>query len=145
MHFPISIGLHRSRILDVVVLLFVLIASAAICFFPVSALIRMALFTLVCLLAVLAWRQLSPTIACLRLERGGEIAISGAGGDAFEIAKILNSATVHPWLTVFRLKTQGSLLYNVIITVDSLSASDFRRLRIFLRWRADFSAPDDGA
>ena len=145
MQFPITIGLHRSRILDSVILLFVLIASAAILSFPVSAPIRIVLLGLVGLLMVLAWQQLSPTISRLRLERGGEITISGAGSDVFEVTKILHSATVHPWLTVFRLKTQEGRLYTVIVAVDSLKASDFRSLRIFLRWRADFSMPDDHA
>ena len=145
MQFPINIGLRRSRILDAVILLFVLIASAAILSFPVPAPIGIALLGLVGLLMVLAWQQLSPTISRLRLERGGEITISVAGSDVCVVTKILHSATVHPWLTVFRLKTNEGRLYIVIVTVDSLKASDFRRLRVFLRWRADFSVPDDDA
>ena len=145
MQFPITIGLHRSRILDAVILLLALIAGAAILAFPTTMWIQIALLVVDSLVAALAWQQLTPRISRLRLERSGEIAISDTGSDAFEGAKILHSATVHPGLTVFRFKTCDALVYTVIVTVDSLKAADFRCLRVFLRWRAEFSLPDDDA
>lgn len=145
MQFPIIIGLHRSRILDAAILLLALIASAGILAFPTAAPIQMVLLVVVFLVTILAWQQLSNRIFQLRLDRSGEIAISGAGSNVFEATKILHSATVHPWLTAFRLKTCDGLVYAVIVTVDSLKASDFRRLRVFLLWRAEFSVSDDDA
>lgn len=61
------------------------------------------------------------------------------------MAELMPSAIVHPWLTVVRLKTDGGGMCRLIATVDNLDREDFRRLRVFLRWQADFSVPDDDA
>ncbi len=143
MQLPITIGLHRSRILDVLIFLFALIGSGANLAFSSKPLIQFLLLILVWAVSALAWRQLSTHVSQLRLGSNGEIALLRPGNDAFEAAHILSAATVHPWLTVFRLETVAGPAYTVIVTVDSLKADNFRRLRVFLRWRADFSVPDD--
>lgn len=48
-------------------------------------------------------------------------------------------------MTVVKLKTEEACSKALIATVDSLNRQDFRRLRVFLRWQADFSAPNDDA
>jgi hypothetical protein len=140
---PITIGLHRSRILDVLIFIFALIGSGANLAFSIKPLIQFVLLILVWAVSALAWRQLSTQVSQLRLGRNGEIALLRAGSDVFEAANIMSAATVHPWLTVFYLKTAAGPAYTLIVTVDSLKADNFRRLRVFLRWRADFSVPDD--
>jgi len=70
--------------------------------------------------------------------------ISLAAGDGdFVPAQLLPGAAVHPWLTVLRLRNAAGRVCVLCLTVDSLKKEDFRRLRVFLRWRADFSGADD--
>lgn len=61
------------------------------------------------------------------------------------MAELMPGAIVHPWLTVVRLKTDGGRMCTLIATVDNLEREDFRRLRVFLRWQADFSVRGDDA
>ena len=145
MQFPITIGLRRSHFLDVFVALSALIASGAALAFPRSASIQALILFLVGLAAALAWRQLSPRLSAIRLERSGEVSLLRLSGNDFIFAKVLPGATVHPWLAVVRFRADDGLNYTLMLTVDSLKAADFRHLRVFLRWRADFSGPGDDA
>ena len=145
MQFPITIGLHRSRFLDAFVVFAALLAGVAVLMFPQPALIQVVLIVLIASLAVLAWRQLTPKISALRLEQSGEISLLRIGESDLIPAKILPGATVHPGLSVVRFKPDDGRVFAQIVTVDSLNAPDFRRLRVFLRWRADFSELNDDA
>lgn len=143
MQFPITIGLHRSRFLDAGVLLVALLATATSFAFPRSTAIQWSIFVIIWLLAGLAWRRLSPTLSAIRLERNGEIGIALPGQSEFSLAKILPVVTVHPWLTVVGLIAESGVRHALVVTVDSLESPDFRRLRVFLRWRANLNATDD--
>lgn len=143
MQFPITIGLHRSHFLDAFVVLSALLASSAAFIFPVSAPIQTAILFMICLFSALAWHHLTPQFTAIRLEYSGEISILRTESPEFAPTEILPGATVHPWLTVLRLKVAGKSPIALIVTVDSLKAVDFRRLRLFLRWRADFSGLND--
>ncbi len=143
MQFPITIGLHRSRFLDGFVFLSSLLACAAVFAFPRSTLIQGTILCVVCLFAIFTWRRLSPKVSAIRLEPSGEISLLYPADQAFVQAEILPGATVHPWLTVVRLKTEEKPPLALIVTVDSLKAKNFRRLRVFLRWRADFNGLND--
>ena len=145
MQFPITIGLHRSHFLDAVLLL---VASCAI---GVSLVIRQsialhaALVIAICLLYGLAWWQLAPKFSAIRLERSGQIFIRDNSENDFVATQLLPGATVHPWLTVTRLKTDDERCHTLIVAVGSINRQDFRRLRVFLRWQADFNVADDDA
>lgn len=143
MQLPITIGLRRSRTLDALILIGALIASGANLALPAKPLTQLVLLILVWAVSALAWRQLSMQVSQLQLGRNGEISLLRWGNDVFEAANIVSAATVHPWITIFRLKTAAGPTYTVIVAVDSLKADTFRHLRVFLRWRADFSEPDD--
>ena len=145
MQFPITIGLRRSRFLDVFVGLSALLASSTAFMFPVTTPIQSATLCTICLFAALAWRRLTPHVTAIRLECSGGISVLHAESPEFVPTEILPGATVHPWLTVVRLKLAEKSHFALIVTVDSLKAADFRRLRVFLRWRADFSGLNDGA
>lgn len=145
MQFPITIGLHRSRFMDAIVLMMALLATAAIIGFPRAPSIQAVLLLVTWALAILAWRQLKPTIKAIRLERNGHLLIARSGETEFSPAEPEPGATVHPWLTVLRLKTEDGLCTTLIAAVDSLKREDFRLLRMFLRWQAKFSAPGDDA
>ena len=139
MQFPINIGLRRSRFLEAAVVSITLLASAVTPALPWSTAARATSFLLVLISAGLAWQRLGPTLSTIRLERAGQILVAVAGDAEFAEAELLAGATVHPWLTVVRLKTQDERMHLLIVAVDTMKPEDFRRFRIFLRWQADAS------
>jgi toxin CptA len=86
-------------------------------------------------------RQLEPKLGVLKVDRDG--AISGAPNANHELIPLyaLPGAIVHPWLTVVHFRDDDATRYVVIATVDSMHPDDFRRFRVFLRWRVKFAEP----
>lgn len=145
MQFPITIGLHRSRILDLALLVVALVLGATVLALPAGFPLRLACLVVICLLAVQIWRRLSPRLSAVRLEKAGQLSVVPEGAEEFLAASLLPGATVHPWLCVARLQSDDGRIYTLIVAPDSASRQDCRRLRVFLRWRADFSGLGDGA
>lgn len=145
MQLPITFGLHRSRLLDSFVLLTALLASLVVMAFPQSMPMHGAMLLAIWYCGAHTWRRLSPQCAAIHLERTGHLSVALAGMEEFSMAELMPGAIVHPWLTIARLKTDGERVCTLIATIDNLEAEDFRRLRVFLRWQADFSAPNDDA
>lgn len=145
MQFPIMIGLHRSRFMDLGLLFVALLASVAALAFPQTTTIQFSVCAAIWVAAGLAWRELTPKFSAIRLERSGQVFVALNGKSEFLAAEILPGATVHLWMTVVKLKTEEAGSKALIATVDSLNRQDFRRLRVFLRWQAEFSAPNDDA
>lgn len=141
MQLPITIGLHRSRIGDGILLLVGTLATVAWCFWP--QVFAMHLASVVLILAGLWFvrRQLEPSLRVLRMDRAGGISGSSGPGDGLETLHPLSGAIVHPWLTVVRFRDDRGRRYVVFATVDSMSPDDFRRFRVFLRWRVKFTEP----
>lgn len=139
------IGLHRSRILAGLVAISAIVAAAALSMLPRSTQ-NLPVFWLLWLFAcLLAIHGLRPVRYVIRLERSGSVSLQNGPDTVWEEAKFGATLFVHPWLTVFRLQTTAGAARTIVVTVDSLPAEDFRRLRVFLRWRLSVSAPDDGA
>ena len=145
MQFPITIGLRRSRFLDVGLISVALLASGVTLKFPQTTTVQLSIFTAIWVLAGGALWQLSPKFSKIRLERSGQVSVICRGESDFSSADFLPGATVHSWLTVLRLKTEAGDTRVLIAAVDSLKRQDFRRLRIFLRWQVDFNASNDDA
>ena len=145
MRLPITIGLHRSRFLDAFILLAAVSASTIALAWPRWTVLQAVVLAAIWMLAASAWNRLSPRVTAIRLEADGGFSVRRVDGESFAAATLLPGATVHPWLTVVRLRSGDVRFGTVIAAVDSLSNEDFRRLRIFLRWRATFSGPGDGA
>lgn len=139
MQFPITIGLRRSRFLGLALVATVLLAVGMVMAMPWSIGTRVAICLSVSMTALFAGRQLGNLPSAIRLEQSGNILLAPCGTEQFIDADLLPGATVHPWLTVARLKTEeGQFL--LIVAVDSMKQEDFRRLRVFLRWRTEISA-----
>lgn len=138
MQFPITIGLHRSYFLDVVILLSAMLASAtALLWLPFS--MALPYLALIVLLSILAFRGLAMPIHALRLERGGQISVLPSAESECCPVELLPNAIVHPWVTVLHLRFPDETVKALVITAGCLSAHDFRRLRVFLRWQAEFT------
>lgn len=145
MQLPITIGLRRSFFLDFLVALVAGLAILCVLAFPASGLVRMAGLLVVAIFAIFAWRGLSPKFSTIRLESKGQLSVFSSHAAEFVAVELQPGVTVHPWLSVVRLKTDGGRIACLILARDSLAPEDFRRLRVFLRWRADFSAVDAAA
>ena len=141
MQLPIVIGLHRSRFLGAALVAVTALASVATLALPWAPVVRVANLAAIVIVAGLAWRRLAPGVSAIRLEQAGKIFLAATGNSEFVEAELLAGATVHPWLTVIRLKTADQGKHILIVAVDSMKPEDFRRLRVFLRWRAEFSVP----
>jgi len=138
---PMVIGLHRSRFLRVALVAVAALAGVATLALPSAPDVRVVNFAAIVIVAGLAWRRLGLGISAIKLEQDGQISLAATGDYEFIEADLLAGATVHPWLTVIRLKTADQRQHLLIVAVDSMKAEDFRRLRVFLRWRAEFSVP----
>jgi len=139
--FPITIGLHRSRFLGRALVLLALLACGVTLALPWPTAVRAGSLMLVLIVGYFVWRRLEPELSAIRLEKTGQVLVTVAGSSEFADAELLAGATVHPWLTIVRLKTSDGRTHLALAAVDTMNIEDFRRLRVFLRWRAQFSVP----
>lgn len=137
MQFPVLIGLRRSFLLPVTGLSLLLPVLPLVFLAPHPLPWRIA-YLLCCLLVLLAAARswLRPPTA-LALLADGRVRLAGEETGR----QVLGGTCIHPWLTVFRLENGQKRPLTVIVTVDSLNREDFRRLRVFLRWRLPLNAP----
>lgn len=139
MQLPITIGLHRSFLLTGGIGLSHA-AAALIMFLPNWPVAAVTLATILVLgsAAWSVWRCRSEVVA-LRLLADGRLEYRRQGEKTFALAELQPTATVHPLLTVLRLKVANATL-SVVVAPDSGRIEELRQLRIWLRWRADFKA-----
>ena len=145
MQFPITLGLHRSLFLDRALFGLMLGGSLVILFYPRDTGLQALLLAIFWGIGIHAWRQLEPAVSALRLARDGSLQALLAGETDYQPVFCLPGATVHPWLSVLRLKLASNRKATLLIAVDSTNPEDFRRLRVFLRWRVEFNDPVDAA
>lgn len=141
MQFPIFIGLRRSLFLDLSVLIGASLSSAVVLAFHAEYRIQAVLLIAIWIVAFLAMRRLKPRLQSIRLERAGNIFAVLPGESLFVRMELEPLATVHPWLTVIRLKTETGDRYTTVIGADSLDSTNFRRLRLFIRWQKNVGSP----
>jgi len=142
--FPIAIGLRRSRFLAVVLLLGHCLGLLGVCLppWPFEAVVILS-FAIV-LLALVAWWRFRQREFELRLFADGRVEWRYCGESVFQPARIPRGVFVHPWLSVFALDTGGRVSWHPVFP-DSASPDDFRRLRLWLRWRQCDAARTSGA
>lgn len=74
-------------------------------------------------------------IVALELAADGSLTFRTRRGEWHE-GRLLDSSFVTPYLTVLNVAAAGSALTrHVVILADSVAPDDFRRLRVWLRWR----------
>ena len=143
MQFPVVIGLRRSRISDVVILILAILGTLSIFYFSRTLLIQSGMLFVTWFFAFLAWINLAPFFPAIRLERNGHIFATSKEGVGFSQVTMQPYSLVHSWLTIVRLKTELGHIRTLVITGDSITNTEFRYLRMFLRWKAEFNAPGD--
>lgn len=133
MQFPITIELHRSRTLSLLLLLLHFLAAASL--LALSLPLVLSVFFLVPL-AVSACFVFRPRkILALRLFERGQLDCRMFGG-GWLVATILPETTVFDRLVVLRLRINEEPGVNSLVLItDHFSLDDFRILRLWLRWR----------
>lgn len=140
MQLPIQIELHRSRLLFAVLVLFHAVAAVCVLVlpwpWPARSLAGVPLLSLWFL-----WRRQFP-IAALRLGRRGELHCLLPDGERVSAA-IAPESTVFEHLVVLRLTFDDSKsACSLALVSDSMPEGQFRRLRVWLRWRASVSGDE---
>ena len=83
-----------------------------------------------------AWRAWPFSINALQFERDGLVIAQYRNGQLLQ-ARVLASSFVAPYLTIVLLQPAGAWwVRSVVVVPDCLPAETFRRLRIWLKWRA---------
>lgn len=81
------------------------------------------------------------SIVALEVREDGEIACQTRSGEWIE-CELLPSTYVTPRVTVINLRPhRGWLSRRVILVRDNVDARDFRRLRMWLRWKRGIASP----
>ena len=93
--------------------------------------------SLIYLLARDALLHATHSIVALEIRDGGEISIQTRTGKWIECG-LLGSTYVSPRLTIVSIRPQGGWASrHVILVPDNVDPRDFRRLRMWLRWKRD--------
>lgn len=87
-----------------------------------------------------ALRRGGKAIVALELAEDGRLSFQTRAGEWHE-ATLLESSFVAPYLTVLNLQLDGQrFLRYVVIVPDAIGTEDFRRIRVWLRWRKEHRA-----
>jgi toxin CptA len=82
-----------------------------------------------------ASRSASGALTSIELRPDGSAAVENRNGRRSEV-RVLGSSFVSPILTILNLTVAGvSLPRSLVVAPDALTADEFRRLRVWLRWR----------
>ena len=120
-------------------------AAFLILFSPWVWFFRGLLLVALLIVTLISQRKLINPIRGLMLSNEGSLSVRFRGReDGFFPVRVLPGATVHPLLVVFRIECEGHESF-LIITPDCIDAKDFRRLRVWLKWRAIFGVKDGAA
>ena len=147
---PQYFRLHPSRWQRRLLVLLLMLSGVLLLAYPAHVLLRLvALVALVlwgCRLLRRAARGNARETLTLEITDAGCFALQCAAGGDFLAARCLPALTVHPWLTVLRLELLVSRQrVSLVLTSDRLSAEEFRRLRVLLRWRRELSVSGGAA
>lgn len=82
------------------------------------------------------FRSLPHSLTALRLDEEGGCEFQARSGD-WQSAKLLGSSFVTPYLTVLNLEAGSWFARHLVILPDAVNADDFRRLRVWLKWRTE--------
>ncbi len=138
MQFPIAIALRRSRLLRVLTVVLHGLAAASLFVLPWPLSIRCLLLAI---LAVSLWRQIFRTsrVVGLCLAASGELSCQLASGEQVFV-RVQPDSVVFSQLLVLRVRDgESGRLETLALLPDSMPSEQFRVLRLWLRWRADFS------
>ena len=141
-----TISVSPSVRLAVVLCVGHLAAASVLWLLPVPVLLKGALtlaiaLSLVYFLARDAALHSAKAIVALELKEGGGIAFRTRDG-VWVDSELAGSSYVSPALTIVVLKPRGKgWAWRVILLPDCVDARDYRRLRIWMRWKHEGEKP----
>ena len=135
MRFPVSIKLHRSHQLSLLLVLFHAIAAGCVIVLPRALPVGAVLLVPVCLSL---WFALRPgRIVGLRIFARDRLDCHLAD-DTYVAVKVLPDSTVFFRLIVLRLRIgEEQRVSSLTLLPDQMSAEQFRLVRLWLRWHAE--------
>lgn len=129
----LALTIAPSRALRHAVAALHLLAGAAVLLADLPAWLAGLLLVAVAASLARAWRPPAP--ATLRCRADGSLALHA--GDDWQAVELLPDSLVLAWLAVLRYRRAGGRgTHALVILPDGLAADDFRRLRVWLKWRA---------
>jgi toxin CptA len=134
------ISVKSSVLISIAVCLVHLAAGVVLWLVPIpvvgQAVLSFAIaFSLIFFMARDAGLHAANSIVALELRDSGEIALQLLKGEWFD-CELLGSSFVSPQMTVINLLPRGRRFSRRLILVpDNVDPRDFRRLRIWLRWK----------
>jgi len=128
-----------SRMLATLLLIGHLSVAALLFYLDLSLVWKAAVLALLMVSIVyeirVALRLGSSAVVALRIARGETLSIRSRDGE-WRDGEVLGSTTVTAFLTVINLRVNGERrMRNVVILPDCMAGEDYRRLRVWLRWR----------
>lgn len=136
MNQPIEISLRASRLLAMILAVAHLLALAISWMLTLHWTMRLGLSAMVAISAALTLRRLlNADIDAIRVNVKGEFSARDGGGEWLDAA-VLGDSFVAPYLTLLHLKLHDKPGRRYVILVpDAVAADEFRRLRVWLKWR----------
>jgi toxin CptA len=135
--FPIDIELRRSRLLFVLTVSLHALAAGSLLLLPWPPWPR---YLLLATLVLSAWWTWQPSkVVGLQLAASGDLTCLLAGGGRLS-PLVQPDSVVFKQLVVLRVRDRETgRIDSLALLPDSMSAAQFRLLRLWLRWRVDAS------
>lgn len=135
MQFPVSIELHRSRFLSLLLVLSHALAFACVLVLPWPWPWRLLLLALIGASFWRAWRPSAFRVLCLCGADRLDCCLADGSRAALEVQA---DSTVFRLLIVLRLRIgDEKRISSLTLLPDQMSSEQFRALRLWLRWHAE--------
>ncbi|MDO9226990.1 MAG: protein YgfX [Pseudomonadota bacterium] len=133
---PLLLDTHASRVARRLALALHLAALAALLLARLPPIVWAAGLALLAMSLTLSTRR--PDLPRLRCKSDGRLEIWRDG--SWRAAQLLPDSVALPWLIVLRWRENGRR-HRLLLPPDALRGDEHRRLRVWLRWKADVVAP----
>ena len=133
---PLLLDTQASRVARRLALALHLAALAALLLARLPPFVWAAGLALLAVSLALSTRR--PDLPRLRCKSDGRLEIWRDGG--WRAAQLLPDSVALPWLIVLRWRENGRR-HRLLLPPDTLRGDEHRRLRVWLRWKADVVAP----
>jgi toxin CptA len=133
---PIEIRLHLSRLLVSTLAVAYLLALGIAWGLKLDLTMQLGLSAIILINAAWSFRRLlNPDIVALKVNVKDGFFVLDRGGD-WRPASVQGSSFVAPYLTLLHLKLHAERrLRYLVIMPDAVATEDFRKLRVWLKWR----------
>jgi len=147
MQFPVTLPFKPSRRLRAALVFAHVLAMLSLLLLPSAyATPSVLILAVPILIGSLFWTWRTAEVPALILKQDGSLIWCTEGSEAFP--GLLIGGTVFSWLVVLRVRLEGPGTGQIKVLLalkDSLSANDFRRLQVWLRWVLPLRTAEESA